>query len=31
MTGDQVMKKLFSKKVAKELRKVADEEDRKAK
>ena len=31
LTGDQVMEKLFSKKVAKELRKVAHEKDRKAK
>ena len=31
LTGDQVMEKLFSKKVAKELKKVAHEKDRKAK
>ena len=31
LTGDQVMAKLFSKRVAKELKKVADEKDRKAK
>ena len=31
LTGDQVMKKIFSRKVAKELKKVAHEKDRKAK
>ena len=31
LTGDQVMKKLFSRKVAKELKKVAHEKNRKAK
>ena len=31
LTGDQVMEKLFSKRVAKELKKIADEKDRKAK
>ena len=31
LTGDQVMKKIFSRKVAKELKKVTHEKDRKAK